>query len=204
MCNSYFKMKIYYFLTFVAAMVLLACGQAHAGVNFNDFSSTAGLTLNGNAAGNVNNGIDPNPVLRLAPAQTGQRGSAFTTLVENIAAFNTTFQFRITNPGGAHDGTDYGADGITFTIQGVGDTALGGGGGGLGYLGIGSSVAVEFDTWNNWDGANDLDSIFGIRGLITMVQHWKFASIKPAFALLLPILAASLTFRRPSARRPHT
>jgi len=159
MCNSYFKIKIYYFLTFVAATVLLACGQAHAGVNFNDFSSTAGLTLNGNADGNVNNGIDPNPVLRLAPAQIGQRGSAFTTLLENIAAFNTTFQFRITNPGGAHDGTDLGADGITFTIQGVGDTALGGGGGGLGYRNIGvASVAVEFDTWNNWDGANDLDS----------------------------------------------
>jgi hypothetical protein len=151
-------MKIYYFLTFVAATVLLACGQAHAGVNFNDFSSTAGLTLNGNAAGNVNNGIDPNPVLRLASAQTGQKGSAFTTLVENIATFNFAFQFRITNAGGSHDGTDTGADGITFTIQGVGDTALGGGGGGFGYLGIGSSVAVEFDTWNNWAAANDLDS----------------------------------------------
>ena len=67
MCNSYFKMKMYCFLTFVAATVLLACGQGHAGVNFNDFSSTAGLTLNGNAAVV---GTD----LRLAPAQPGRRG----------------------------------------------------------------------------------------------------------------------------------
>lgn len=151
MCNSYFKSKIYYFLTFVAATVLLACGQAHAGVNINDFSTTTALTLNGNAAVV---GTD----LRLAPAQTGQAGSAFTTLVESIATFNTTFQFRITNPGGIHDGTDTGADGITFTIQGIGDTALGGGGGWLGYSGIGASVAVEFDTWNNGVGLNDPDS----------------------------------------------
>jgi hypothetical protein len=146
-------MKLCYIMIFVAAM-LLTCGQVHAGVNFNDFSGTAGLTLNGNAAGNVNNGIDPNPVLRLAAAQTGQVGSTFTTLVEDIVTFSATFEFRITNPGGPHDGTDTGADGITFTIQGIGDTALGGGGS-LGYSGIGASVAVEFDTWNNGGGLND-------------------------------------------------
>ena len=53
--------------------------------------------------------------------------------------------------------TNPNADGITFTIQGTGPTALGPSGGGLGYgpdtpggaPGIGKSVAVKFDLYNN-------------------------------------------------------
>ena len=44
------------------------------------------------------------------------------------------------------------ADGITFVLASS-PTALGGAGGGIGYQGVSSSVAIEFDTYNN--GAGD-------------------------------------------------
>lgn len=132
---------------------LTLCGlsaNGHATIIFTDFSSTAGLTLNGDAVGNVNNGIDASPVLRLAPSVQSQAGSAFTSSLFDVSGFHSTFNFRITNPGGFPDVSgESGADGITFTIQTTGPGALGGDGAGLGYAGIGNSVAIEFDTWNN-------------------------------------------------------
>lgn len=136
------------FVATLLGVFFLASSAGATVVTFNDFSTTAGLTLSGNAAGNVNNGIDANPVLRLVPAAFGQSGSAFSSTTINSATFSTFFQFRITNPGGACDGIECGADGFTFTIQSI-SSSIGGGGGGLGYDGIGSSVAVEFDTWRN-------------------------------------------------------
>lgn len=41
------------------------------------------------------------------------------------------------------------ADGVTFTVQTMGSSALGGIGGCLGYCGISPSVAVKFDTFQN-------------------------------------------------------
>ena len=136
----------------VCVIALLCTAQAGATtVLFNDFSSSAGLAINGNAAANVNNGIDPNPVLRLVPATTSQSGSAFSQTTLNAANFSTSFKFRITNPGGMSDGVQSGADGIVFVVQPV-SSSLGGAGGGLGYQGISPSVGVEFDTWwNGWD-----------------------------------------------------
>lgn len=118
-------------------------------VIFPDFSSTVGLTLNGDAAAPINNGIDPNPVLRLVPATTGKSGSAFSSTTINAADFSTQFQFRITNPGGSTDDSgESGADGFVFVIQPV-SSSIGGAGGGLGYSGVTPSVGVEFDTYDN-------------------------------------------------------
>ncbi|MDX1486652.1 MAG: L-type lectin-domain containing protein [Acidiferrobacterales bacterium] len=128
-----------------AALALAFAGTASASIIFTDFSSTAGLTLNGNAA-------TVGPVLRLAPSSIGQRGSAFTSSPVGISSFSSVFTFQITNPGGATDGFGQtGADGLTFTLQSspAGAGALGAGGGSLGYGGISPSVAVEFDTWFN-------------------------------------------------------
>lgn len=136
-------------LTFAALVTTALALPAHASLLYPDFSSTAGLTLNGNST-TLDNGIDPNTVLRLAAATTSQTGSVFTTSAVDVSEFTTTFEFRISDSGGATDASGQeGADGITFTIQGVGGSALGGGGGGLGYDGISPSVAVEFDTWLN-------------------------------------------------------
>lgn len=132
-------------LSLLATMALLYVGSAQATtLLYNDFSSTAGLQINGNAAqfGNA---------LRLTPANYGQGGSAFSTNVVSLdgnASFSTAFRFRFSNAGGACDGLGCGADGIAFVVQ-TNSNNVGGIGGGIGYDGIANSVAVEFDTWNN-------------------------------------------------------
>lgn len=139
-------------------LAAVACGIALASpaaaapiVNYTDFSSVSGLTLNGNAAQAGN-------ALRVTPANFGQSGSAFSTNTVSLASnasFSTFFQFRFTNPGGAHDGQGLGADGLVFVVQTVGNN-VGGAGGGIGYFGINNSVGIEFDTWNN--GGGDINS----------------------------------------------
>lgn len=129
---------------------LLGAGACLAGaaqattITYADFSSTSGLTLNGNAA-QVGN------VLRVTPANFGQAGSVFSTnpisLASN-ASFSTAFQFRFTNAGGACDGQGCGADGLVFIVQ-TNSNNVGGAGGGIGYDGVPNSVGIEFDTWNN-------------------------------------------------------
>lgn len=44
-----------------------------------------------------------------------------------------------------------GADGLAFVIQGVSPVSLGNSGSGLGYEGIANSLAVEIDTFHNFD-----------------------------------------------------
>ncbi len=94
--------------------------------------------------------------LRLTPAATFMPSSAFFPTALNVQSFTTDFSFQI---------VDSVADGMTFTIQGVGPYAIGSQGGGLGYgpdpfdtgkvLHIGRSVAVKFDTFDNeGEGAN--------------------------------------------------
>jgi hypothetical protein len=78
--------------------------------------------------------------LQLTNGGQNQAGSAFYKTPLNIQAFTTDFTLQLSNAG---------ADGITFTIQGTGPTALGASGGGLGYAGIGKSVAIKFDTYSN-------------------------------------------------------
>lgn len=125
-------------------------------VDFPDFSDTDILTLNGSTATvSTGDGV----VLRLTPAEGSRSGSAFSSLPLNASTFSTFFKFRITEPGGRifDCNTEAGADGIVFVIQSI-SSDIGGGGGGIGYQGIDTSVGVEFDTWcnaaNNDPGSN--------------------------------------------------
>lgn len=136
-------------LSKLAALAALTL-SAHAGaavINYADFSSVAGLTINANAA-QVGN------VLRVTPANFNQAGSAFSTSTVSLASgasFSTYFQFRFTDAGGSCDSFSpltCGADGLAFVVQTLGNN-VGGLGGGIGYDGISNSIAVEFDTWNN-------------------------------------------------------
>lgn len=134
-----------------AALVLAAFHSAGATtILYNDFSSAAGLQINGDAAAPVTDD-GGRKVLRLTPALGGQSGSAFSTNAISLASdasFSSAFHFRISASGGICDEDGCGADGIVFTVQTVSNTA-GGAGGGIGYQGLGNSVGVEFDTWNN-------------------------------------------------------
>lgn len=106
--------------------------------DFPSFSSAGGLQLNGNAAVAA-------PALRVAPNVANQRGSAFLAAPVAIGpdtSFTTRFVFRM------HGSAD-GADGMTFVVQGIGSTALGTGGAGLGYESLANSLAVELDSFQS-------------------------------------------------------
>lgn len=142
----------------LAAAFLGASALAQATtITYADFSSTAGLTLNGSAAQAGN-------VLRVTPANFSQAGSVFSTnpvsLASNVS-FSTAFQFRFTNPGGGCDGAGCGADGLVFIVQ-TNSSNVGGAGGGIGYAGVPNSVGIEFDTWNNGSIDNNSSNHVGI------------------------------------------
>jgi len=134
---------------FGAALMGSAGSASAAALLFNDFSSTAGLQLNGvtaaiNTGGAGTTDLHGHNVLRLTNS-TGQSGSAFSTTAISLdqnASFSTAFTFHFT------DQQNGGADGIVFVVQTVSNTA-GGGGGGIGYDGLTNSVGIEFDNWNN-------------------------------------------------------
>lgn len=137
-----------------------ACRQARAQVTitFPDFSSSAGLTLNGNAH-LVNN------ALRLTDAAFFQSGSAFSTTtipLNSQESFSSAFSFRISSPTfGIGDEDGLGADGLAFVVQTVANN-VGGAGGGIGYAGLSPSVGIEFDTFNNGGGDGNNGNHVGI------------------------------------------
>jgi hypothetical protein len=159
-------MKILKQIAAAAYCITLAGSASAAVISYPDFSSVAGLTLNGNAA-QVGN------VLRVTPANYYQSGSAFSTSTVSLASsasFSTFFQFQFTNAGGACDGLGCGADGLVFVVQTVGNN-VGGAGGGIGYAGINNSVGIEFDTWNNGGGDNNSSNHIGfdVNGSVSSV-----------------------------------
>lgn len=136
----------------VGGLLLGSAGLASAAdILYNDFSSVAGMQLNGSAhqAGSA---------LRLTSSGSYQSGSAFSTNAVSLASnasFSSAFRFQMTASAGICDGDGCGADGLVFVVQTVSNTA-GGAGGGIGYDGLSKSVGIEFDTWNNgwWDDNN--------------------------------------------------
>lgn len=162
--------KIYSMLIAVGVVVIINANVSNATtITFGDFSDLTGFTLNNDTASNhglVDSGAGATPaapglntvwngsefVLRLTNSTTFQAGSAFltnTVSLVNNRSFSTAFKFQITNPGGPIDSDGvYGADGLAFVIQNVGNNA-GTAGGGMGYSGLTPSLAVEFDTWDN-------------------------------------------------------
>ena len=107
---------------------------------YSTFTGATGLQLNGNAAITAD-------VLRLTATTPGnQRGTAFYNApftLEDTTSFEVRFDFRVHGSNGA--------DGMVFMVQNAatGNTALGAGGGGLGYGGITPSLAVEIDNYDN-------------------------------------------------------
>jgi len=125
--------------------------------------TSSGLTLNGNAAINGTR-------LRLTDGGTAESSSAFYNNLVNVQSFSSNFSFQL---------TDATADGFIFCIQGNSPTSLGQNGAKLGYSfdktganGIGNSVAVKFDIYNNDGEGIDSTGMFtnGARATIPAVD----------------------------------
>jgi hypothetical protein len=125
------------FLLLAPWVFLLSAGPAFAtSANYADFSSTTGLTLNGDAA-------QAGALLRLVPNADSKAGTAYLSgavAFDATTSFNTAFEFNVSTASG--DPTD----GFSFLLQSdaAGASALGGAGQGLGYTGLSPSVAVVF------------------------------------------------------------
>jgi hypothetical protein len=146
----------------VVAVSVSGVWPAAAQTSYTDFSSTAGLQINGDAYQNGNK-------LTLTPALVGQHGSAFSlnriSLASNTS-FSTFFSFEILDRGGIPGWGINGADGLTFTMQTVASN-VGGGGGGIGYEGIDHSVMVEFDTYDNGEVGGSNHVAINTNGVMT-------------------------------------
>ena len=111
-----------------------------------------GITLGGTAA------ILPGGELQITDNVNDRIGTAFTSNAQVINqagkgtngsnGFSTSFNFTLPEGSTNTDGTPNMADGFAFVIQRNSPTAVGGGGGSLGYVGMPNSVAVEFDFYN--------------------------------------------------------
>lgn len=111
--------------------------------DFNVGEGASEMATNGNA------GVSKGGI-RLTKAVGTTVGAAYYNLPVTMSShrsFSAYFTFRMTKPHckGIPDG---GADGLAFVIQPARDV-LGRGGGGLGYQGLPSSVAIEFDSHVN-------------------------------------------------------
>jgi hypothetical protein len=123
-----------------------------AGINYGSGFTSTGLTFNGTAKLNGTR-------LRLTDTGANEAASAFVTTPINIQTFTTDFSFQMSSAS---------ADGMTFAIQGVGATALGPSGGGLGYgpdtpggaPGIAKSIAVKFDIYSNAGEGTDSTGLY--------------------------------------------
>jgi hypothetical protein len=111
-------------------------------IDYPTFSGAeASLSLNGTAG--VVKAARHKRVLRLTGGGFRQAGSAWATeKIDVTKSFETEFKIFLHH-------SDPDADGVAFVVQSAGLRALGGWGGGLGYRGLKSSVAVEFDTYQN-------------------------------------------------------
>ena len=117
----------------LAAVGCLTSTVALADVSYGDFSSTAGLTLVGDAATN-------GARLQLTADQAQQLGATWATARQNVVdPFSCEFQFQLSG----------GGEGMAFVIQRDAVDAIGNGGGGLGFSQLPKSIAIEFDTFGN-------------------------------------------------------
>jgi Legume lectin domain/Fn3 associated/Chitobiase/beta-hexosaminidase C-terminal domain len=125
--------------TATAAITIQSSGSPT--INFASGFTATGLKFNGRTTLNGNR-------LQLTDGGQAEASSAWFTTPVNVQSFTNDFTFQFINPD---------ADGMTFTIQNAGTTALGPNGGGLGYgatlpggtPGIPTSIAVKFDLFQN-------------------------------------------------------
>jgi hypothetical protein len=153
----------YRFNLIASFLIASATLPLSAAVRFENFASTQGLELVGDAA-------ISGKALRLTLAKKGRIGAAWLREKQPISAgFQTAFQFQLTHQARFLGG----ADGFAFVLQNSGPQALGGhgsaGGFGVGdanyshHPGIPWSFAVFFDTWRNTNEGDPSDNYVAVR-----------------------------------------
>jgi hypothetical protein len=100
------------------------------------------VTINGSAT--FTNNANKQAVLRLIDGKNNEAGSGYGNNRVNVQRFGTSFEFQFNAPPGA-------GDGITFILQGGNIGAVGQSGQGLGYAGIGNSIAIKYDLVQHFD-----------------------------------------------------
>jgi hypothetical protein len=135
----------------VVGCLVVAGAASSVTLKYPKFSNARGLKLNGDAE---LSGAKQGHRLRLVPAEGSQTGSAFTKrkVLKANKSFKTQFRFEL------HDTSLFPADGFAFVLHRGSKSALGDGGGGLGYGSINHSVAVEFDIFDNAEGDDPDDN----------------------------------------------
>ncbi len=144
--------KIILFFSFLSSF-LLTNEKSFAVEYFWDFSSIEDFQFNGSAFWDGDKAI-------LTPDSFNQVGDV--VLKDSI---DISRQEKITVEFDFYAGDkDVGADGLTFFLSDInnGLNVLGAYGGGLGYEGIQDSLAVEFDTYRNYDVGDPINDHVGI------------------------------------------
>jgi len=141
----------------VATGVYTIAPNATSSVNFSNGFTSTGMAFVGAAKLSGTR-------LRLTDGRRTLTSAAWYATQVNVQAFSTDFTFQQA----PYSQSPRLADGLTFTIQGVGTTAIGPGGGGLGYgaalpggtPGILNSVAVKFDLFSNAAEGNNSTGLY--------------------------------------------
>ena len=145
-------------------LAAIAAGRAHAQIHFDDFTSSGGLSLVGDARVS-------GKALRITRARAEKSGAFWFRDQQSVrSGFDTTFQFQLTRQNLFSPWR--GTDGFAFVVQNSGPEALGGMGSALGF-GVGDStwphagipwaVAVFFDTYRNRVEGDPSSNYIGIR-----------------------------------------
>jgi hypothetical protein len=106
--------------------------------------SSGALVYNGNAK-IVNNRAE------LTDGGSNENSTVFSASAQNIQRFSTQFTFQLSSASG---------EGFTFIIQNGAPTALGNGGGDLGFGGLNNSVAIKFDIVSDNGEGNDSTGLY--------------------------------------------
>jgi len=165
----------------LAALVLFVCiGPAHAGT-FTGWSTNGSAQL-----------IDGDDTISLTEPVIFEAGSAWSPGQVSLANdFSVAFSFTL------YGGSNGGADGITITFQNsaAGLTALGAGGGVIGYSDIDHSVAFVYDTFDN---GLDTDRVPGPNTSVAydgnLVNPWGGNTVGTAYALREKVIYAWIDY----------